>query len=756
MHGLSSITIHDNSTLAFISNKAFGEGGALYVRSNDLHSYLHTRSCFILYDGSSERSKRNIHFIFEGNQASNSRSRDVYASSTQACSTSCVNLPHSTMVSFLCIGNITFSESFNLQTNSEKYIFNDNISSSILSDIVPGNRYYELPIIAVDEYDQVKEVVYRVINKNENHQFLCASNHISQNQVRFVGRTNASDVLTIAESVVTTLSFNISSVLRCPPGLRMLQEECVCAAESYFGIAYCNQTGSFLINGFWIGICPNDGNLNLCTSHCPLGFCHYNGDKSYLHLLPDKLSDLDVFVCGPKRTGVVCGSCQENNSAYYHSYSYACDDDTRMCDFGLLLYIVSELLPLTVMFLLIILLDINFTSGKVNGFILFAQVLDSLSIDANGVINFPPSLHFVTACHRFIYRTLNFDFFSFEKLSFCLWRGATVLDVMAMKFVTVFYAVCLLVVVILSMNAWKCSKRANYFLRYRTLKNTVISGLTAYAVICYSQCARISLQILSPAILYGLNHSVVGTVIFRRGIYTVFSYEHLRYAIPAIFLLLVMSLIPFFLIFYPLIFKVLALCKLHESTFANIISRFIPIPLMDAFQSSFKDNCRYFAGLYFLYRLFALLTYAFSPTLLIFYSLVELQLIVILVLHAAVQPYKNYLHNLIDAFVFANLAIINGITLYNYVTVIDASTNQTMVAVNLAIQAILIYLPLLCVVFYVSFVIFRKVRARLIRDMPSDSDLIDSMDLPPLRDTDESSVSETLLTAYSHMKKTTF
>lgn len=736
MHGLSSIIIHDSTTLEFVGNKAIFEGGALFVSSNDLQGYLLSRRCFILYDGYyTDISKRRIQFTFKGNKAFSNIGHDVYASSTQACV--CENFQKNAMVTFQCIGSIS-AESFDLKTNSKTFSLNDNTNSSNFSNIIPGSSY-EIPITAKDEYNQVKEVAYKVINENENqHSLKSHSSYISQNIVHFMGNTNVSDTFVI-ETSIYALSFNISSSRTCPPGLVMSQNECVCAAESYFGVAFCNQSGTFLINGFWIGLCPNDENLSICTSHCPLGFCQYNNNNnSYVHTLPERLSDLDVFVCGEKRTGVICGSCQANHSAYYHSYRYDCGEED-LCDFGILFYIVSELVPLTIMFLVVILLDISFTSGKVNGFIFFAQVLDSVSIDANGVINFPTFLNFITASHRFIYRTLNFDFFSIECLSFCLWRGATVLDAMAMKFVTVLYAVALLIAVILSMNIWKCSKRANYCLRYRTLKNTVVHGLTAFAVICYSQCARVSFQILSPTVLYGLNYTVVDHVVFRRGIYSLFSVEHLRYALPAISVLLVMSLLPFLLILYPLIFKVLALCKLSESLIANIVSRLIPIPLLDAFQSSFKDNCRYFAGFYFLYRLFALLAYAYSTTLVTFYTIVELQLVIILALHAAVQPYKNHWHNVIDSLVFANLAIINGITLFNYIIVIDANdrNRQSVVAATLSIQAVLIYLPLMCLALYIALIIIRKVKARLTMNMPSDSSLIDSIDLPPLREIDD-------------------
>ncbi len=227
-------------------------------------------------------------------------------------------------------------------------------------------------------------------------------------------------------------------------------------------------------------------------------------------------------------------------------------------------------------------------------------------------------------------------------------------------------------------------------------------------------------------------------VVFRSGVHGLFSPMHLKYAIPALAILVIMSFLPFLLILYPLVFKILAVCNLSESRFANVISRIIPIPLLDTFQSSFKDNCRFFAGFYFVYRLFALLSYTYSYTLLFFYTVVELQLIVMLAVHAAAQPYKLRWHNIVDSLIFMNLALINGITIFNYQRVLDGKNlnnvkgNYTYIA--LSFQTLLIYLPLVYIVLYFSVILFRKCKDRLTMTMPSDTSLINSVELPPLRD----------------------
>ena len=134
--------------------------------------------------------------------------------------------------------------------------------------------------------------------------------------------------------------------------------------------------------------------------------------------------------------------------------------------------------------MIIIVFNISFTSGATTGFILFAQVLDSLSLDANGVIQFPRAVSGITSAQRFFYRLFNLEFFSIEKLSFCLWEGATVLNAMAMKYVTVVFALGLVLCVVFMMKIRKCHCQR---LSHQMLKSAVVHGLSAFFVMCYAQ-----------------------------------------------------------------------------------------------------------------------------------------------------------------------------------------------------------------------------------------------------------------------------
>ena len=117
-----------------------------------------------------------------------------------------------------------------------------------------------------------------------------------------------------------------------------------------------------------------------------------------------------------------------------------------------------------------------------------------------------------------------------------------------------------------------------------------------------------------------------------------FSKEHLPYALPALFFLLTIGIFPpIILLAYPLLNRVLAFCDIEESRVLNFVSHKLPVsslkPLLDSFQGCFKDNLRFFAGLYFLYRFILLLLDVFITFFSRFYTAVEALFIAIALMH---------------------------------------------------------------------------------------------------------------------------
>lgn len=261
---------------------------------------------------------------------------------------------------------------------------------------------------------------------------------------------------------------------------------------------------------------------------------------------------------------------------------------------------------------------------------------------------------------------------------------------------------------------------------------SIVHGLSGFLVMCYARTTLISLRLLTPTRLYGGGKQKRDLVVFYYGELDFLKTEHLKYAIPAILALVFVTFPPpFFLLIYPLCYKVLALLKLEESKFTKILCRVVPLePFFDSIQSTFRDNCRFFAGLYYSYRLSTLLIFVIARNVIQFYFLLELQFVLMLALHAWVQPYKKKWHNRLDLYMFSLLVLINGIALRNYQESTTLLNNPSSIAVLSTIQVILAYSPLVFMILYfLRKLKLKQVLTHLRRKIRNKKEVTDTLEL---------------------------
>ena len=94
----------------------------------------------------------------------------------------------------------------------------------------------------------------------------------------------------------------------------------------------------------------------------------------------------------------------------------------------------------------------------------------------------------------------------------------------------------------------------------------------------------------------------------------------------------------------------------------------------------------------------------------------EVELILFLSFHALAQPYEKSWHNILDNLLFTNLAVINGMTLYNYTRASDpfGPNYQRNIDVVSSIQLVLIYLPMIYMVGYATCHLLSGLKAVLL------------------------------------------
>ena len=189
-----------------------------------------------------------------------------------------------------------------------------------------------------------------------------------------------------------------------------------------------------------------------------------------------------------------------------------------------------------------------------------------------------------------------------------------------------------------------------------------------------------------------------------------FGADHLPYAIPAILVLVFLSLPPpLLLISYPLLWKIKA--KLRRDVETENDTTVWPIrkllPLIDSFQGVFRDNWRMFAGLLFLWKFILLAIALFTDNLIEFFFATEIVLLAILIIHTLARPYKESYSNIIDGLMLANMAVI---VLLKWFISISSTVDISPSAIDLLIffQLFLMYIPLIALMLVCVYWLLRK------------------------------------------------
>ena len=743
----ASVRLFPGSSLTFINNHATEKGGAIFATAQDELDFYFSRSCFIHYvDITMTAADWDVCVEFIDNYAGlhqldisqGARGNSIYSETILPCllasdTTGEQNIynafPHEEGDPFVFIEKCQSDFCGIATAPATLEVSSNQLDSKGVLKLSPGEKH-NLSIIAKDDLNNtVSAVITASAFPPEIAAIDGASLYITDNMVQVNGKIGSSFFITFHTVGRKQISIVMNATfVDCPSGFvyDINEQKCVCSAatpsQQYLGIVRCSvrRFESYQTKGYWAGC---DQNGALLTAKCPLGYCRKDESTTYnTNRLPKTCQGLDEVICGARnRSGLLCGECTPNHTVFFHSEQHNCHI-CKLGHIGWLFYVLSELLPVTLVFLTVVLFNIHLTSGLWNGVILYAQIIDF--IEASSLLslnNHPKGVSILTSIYHFIYSMFNLDFFKFEDdLSFCLWNGATVMDVLAFKYVTSACTILLLSLLLLvfkypccndnCQNAWDGCKT---LVKRSHQRNWIVHGISAFLVLSYAQCVKVSFQILSSIQLYGEGKMPVITVVVLSGNIEFLSPAHLCYALPAMFVLLMTTLPLILLIMYPNGQQLFALC-VGESNIDKIqqccdvrlcscirqttrITRFKP--LFDSFQGCFKDKFRFFASMLFLYRFIASMICAVSLNPVSLYVSIEVLIILMLCIHAWAQPYERRFYNILDAFMYTNLAIVNGLSLFNYYWVSNpTNSNFEIVHITKIVQLILIYLPLMYVV----------------------------------------------------------
>lgn len=714
---LSSLRYWNNTLFYFENNQAIGTGGAMYVFSYLEHQQFSSRTCFMGYANLTSHTSTfglNVTFVFKGNVAKLGFANSIYIDTIKPCQYSC--LGHN--------GNVpTIQKLFsNDSCLGQFYFLNETILNSIATDpvkftltspppygAIPGRKQH-IPLSITDELgnDATDTTVLQSYFQAENIS-LDGSMFVTNNNIILTGIPGSATGLALYDPK----SYNGLSVSvyldECPPGYistvpvnnSLDATRCVCSFGTnyeYRGVTGCDELeGVALVHpGTWIGYIGDDANENnLFTGSC--FYCNSAIDNGEFKLLPFASKDmLEKLICPSNKRGILCSECKKDHSVFFHSSTFNCYSN-KLCNIGFIIYFLGEIVPTGILFLVVILFNISLTSGYAYSLVFMAQIISDLSrFQTVGLTGFQSVLEDIASS---IYSVTNLEFLKFDRLSFCLWAGAKSLDILMMKYVSVLFAIGLVICTVLVIRHCKC----NLLMKIQQMRRpNTLNGLLAILVICYSHCASVAFKCLIAVTLVGKGGKEYPDRFVMNAAVKYFSMTHFFYAIPAIiFISTVVIPIPTLLFLDPFLLKLESFicqcipCPLRFSSlypwtkFRNRLK-----PVFDSFHGCFKDKFRSVSGLFFLYRIVFLLDTAFSPDRRLFLGLIQFLFILMFAMQALLQPFHEHKHNILALLVFLNLTLINSCSVAIYL-LLDSKDLAAISFLNW-FQLFLTYLPLLC------------------------------------------------------------
>ena len=734
--GAAFLETHPQSELVFVNNSAVIAGGAIYEMSIGEHDLINSRNCFIRYFNISVTPENwNSSFFFSGNRANN-RNESIFASSLLTCQWggSFGNASNNSSKVFCWSDNWDYgSGNCSMEVRTLPATFESTRNFTI--DTFPGERRsMHLKMLDDRGNDVTSSSIFLAKSLSEGIiEIDSSTQYISDNHIELHTKkrheVNGTIVLETITPRVVQATIN-ATVFRCPPGMvDKNSPSCQCGG-SFGGILECNATSfrTKIQRGSWIGLYTYRNVSAVVASSTP----YFDSSSKLFIELPRKTDELEKILCGKvNRIGTLCGKCAEGYGPSIRTLVCVHCDANYMWAF----YLLSQYLPLTLLFVLVIVLDIRVTSAPANAFIFFAQVLPNVfTLNGGGAIVVRHANNRLVNVYCFLYGIWNLQFFTHK---ICLSPNLSGLETISIAYLEAAYPLVLIGIV--SLFVWfyekgfrciLCIFRPFHILLARfqqrwNIQRSLIHTFASFILLSYSRFILVSFFLLTTTPLLADDGNVFGPhygVAFYDGTIPYFSKRHIPFVILSSLILFSFVLVTPLLLMIPSLARNLSIIRKRWPKLDKIIPTFDRCtntnwPKLDAFLEAFHGcyrngtnesrrstefDYRWCAGFYLVLRVALFAVYAFTPDWFLQYSILQFLCIIALLVFLVLQPYKNNFYNKLDAVMFALLLGINTLTMYNYSKAVIGS-EPSVIACSL--QYALLLLPLV----YISVVVLKHI-----------------------------------------------
>ena len=342
--------------------------------------------------------------------------------------------------------------------------------------------------------------------------------------------------------------------------------DCVCGVE-LSGVLKCNDCYKTVDIG--AGICmtydttrkyvaENSSSL-LIVGNCPYGPFPNTTNRKFT-TLPTDTTQVNSSQCAPyNRRGLFCGECLEGFGPSVYSFDLHCANCSHMSTTAAIsLYLVMELLPITVFYVTVLIFRPVLLTGPQLGYVVVScqGIINTLQYSRYIYIslfnNMPPPLAVLGHISLLLSGIWNLEFFHFVTPPFCVSEKLRGIHVHMLGFSTALFPLLLVSITyaVVEFKAWcKCAPR---FVTTYNLRHSIIHAFATFTMLSIFSTICQAYAMLDSASVIDITGNMKGKVLELDPTIRMYSNDHIPYLIVSLSLVFILVVCPGLLIsIYP-------------------------------------------------------------------------------------------------------------------------------------------------------------------------------------------------------------
>ena len=453
----------------------------------------------------------------------------------------------------------------------------------------------------------------------------------------------------------------------------------------------CLENGPALMLGFCATYNETNSTKTLSLGKCPyLQPNNYNVTAGYISL-PVILTELNDYMCGLlNRKGLVCGECADGFGPSVISYGYKCANCTNAW-YHIPLFLFIQFVPITVIYIIILVFRISVTSPPMPCFIMYAQISGlTLQLALNSLAardSYSRELFFTTdgdvsldvkILSTFYGLFSHLDVFQYVLPPLCLSSKLQQIHVVFLGYISLFYPIFLIVLTWVCVHfhdnnfrplVWLWRPFHKCFVRLRRewdIKTDLVDVFITFYILSFATSSYQMAVLLEATNIKTFSESGYKSGTHRLLVDETVDYfgsTHLPIAVTAILLFFIFNILPpLLLILYPFGFlrSCLSKCRL-DFVAVNIFTEKIHRYYRNGLDGG--RDMRSFSGLYFYFMIgvYLLVIQILHLVLHGYNTMVPIGVtaIIMALTVAITKPYKKMYMNHLDTLLLSCLALQN-------------------------------------------------------------------------------------------------